>query len=534
MWEYVWLDGSFTIDRDHQYPACTEPQWRSQDWTLLCRQLWQSTQTVFEFLGCWWHGCETCKIERSPELQKRLEWTQEQRDYRIKMGYNVVEMWEHNWTKLCKDDPRLHEFVRQCTPSFYYKHRYHAVTEQQFLNAVCDKELFGFLEVDIIIPDELVDFFSEMPPLFCNTNVSFEDIGQTMQTFIEENNLSKKSRRLIVGGLRAEKTLRPSPYLKWPRDHGLTVTKLYQVVEFTPVKCFQKFMTQISGARRMGDQAKKTSNSSQSIIADTWKLIRNSAYGCLIMDKEKHENACYVPSLGKAQMKWMTQSFADVLRSLKTSMKSRWQKIPLWFLGSLLWQIELWILWNGYWQCIYGNHWGNIGGHCPSSKMTALCWISCCTLQWSDIQGRGWVSTQRLLWETPYIWQMHSWFVQTAIWRWLYGVALLQNIHAAKIWWRHQVQINGSEQKCSRELLHCQQACPDTGENASVINKGIKMQNNKIVTYQERRGLSYLYCKRIVQSDGIHTKPFDITLCLWKWRPLEVMDCHHPWSLTTV
>ena len=289
-------------------------------------------KTVFEFLGCWWHGCETCKIERSSELQKRLERTQEQRDYRIKMGYNVVEMWEHNWTKLYKDAPRLHEFVRQCTPSFYYKHRYHAVTEQQFLNAVCDEELFGFLEVDIIIPDELVDFFSEMPPLFCNTNVSFEDIGQTMQTFIEENNLSKKSRRLLVGGLRAEKTLLSSPYLKWLMDHGLTVTKLYQVVEFTPVKCFQKFMTQISGARCMGDQAKKTSNSSQSIIADTWKLIGNSAYGCLIMDKEKHGNACYVPSLGKAQMKWMTQSFADVLRSLKTTMKSNGKRFRYDFL----------------------------------------------------------------------------------------------------------------------------------------------------------------------------------------------------------
>ena len=37
-----------------------------------------------------------------------------------------------------------------------------------------------------------------------------------------------------------------------------------------------------------------------------------------------------------------------------------------------------------------------------------------------------------------------------------------------------------------------------------------------------------------MQSDGIHTKPLDITLCPWKSRPLEVVDCHHPWWLTTV
>ena len=30
---------------------------------------------------------------------------------------------------------------------------------------------------------------------------------------------------------------------------------------------------------------------------------------------------------------------------------------------------------------------------------------------------------------------------------------------------------------------------------------------------QERRGFSYLYCKRKVLDDGIHTVPLDITLC---------------------
>ena len=37
----------------------------------------------------------------------------------------------------------------------------------------------------------------------------------------------------------------------------------------------------------------------------------------------------------------------------------------------------------------------------------------------------------------------------------------VQNIHAAKIWWRHRVQFKGSEQKCFREPLNNLQACPE-------------------------------------------------------------------------
>ena len=48
----------------------------------------------------------------------------------------------------------------------------------------------------------------------------------------------------------------------------------------------------------------------------------------------------------------------------------------------------------------------------------------------------------------------------------------------------------------------------------NVTNMGIKLKCNTLFTYeQEKCGFSYLYCKRRVLDDGIHTTPLDITLC---------------------
>lgn len=61
------------------------------------------------------------------------------------------------------------------------------------------------------------------------------------------------------------------------------VTHVYQWVEYEPDACFQKFVTDISNSRREGDK-----NPDTAIIAHTMKLLGNSSYGSVIMNKEKH------------------------------------------------------------------------------------------------------------------------------------------------------------------------------------------------------------------------------------------------------
>jgi hypothetical protein len=51
----------------------------------------------------------------------------------------------------------------------------------------------------------------------------------------------------------------------------MKVTKIYQVVEYRKMACFQQFVHDVSDARRAGDASPELA-----IIADTMKLIGNS------------------------------------------------------------------------------------------------------------------------------------------------------------------------------------------------------------------------------------------------------------------
>ncbi|XP_072022325.1 uncharacterized protein [Amphiura filiformis] len=124
-----------------------------------------------------------------------------------------------------------------------------------------------------------------MSPIFKNTEISRNDIGSFMQSYAEEYDIMSTPRRSLIGSMFGEKMLFATPLLKWYLAHGLQITRVYEVIEYTPVACFSQFVDAVSDARRMGD-----SDPSKSIIADTMKLMGNSSYGKTITNKYRHRN----------------------------------------------------------------------------------------------------------------------------------------------------------------------------------------------------------------------------------------------------
>ena len=98
--------------------------------------------------------------------------------------------------------------------------------------------------------------------------------------------------------MRAHKMCIATPLLKWYLQHGLVVSHIYQVIEYSPMACFRQFMDEVSDARRAGD-----ADPDMAILADTKKLEGNSGYGSMIMDKAKHTDIMYVKGHGEAQLK---------------------------------------------------------------------------------------------------------------------------------------------------------------------------------------------------------------------------------------
>ena len=75
-------------------------------------------------------------------------------------------------------------------------------------------------------------------------------------------------RRMLVGSFHGDKILLATALLRWYLEHGLEVTRVYHVVEYTPSLCFRWFSDVMSTARREGDV-----HSHKAIIADTMKLL---------------------------------------------------------------------------------------------------------------------------------------------------------------------------------------------------------------------------------------------------------------------
>ena len=241
------------------------------------------TRTAYQFHGCFWHGCPKCHTdpeETNPKNNKTMATlladTKKHTTY-LRRHVKVVEMWECDW-KRERDPP----------PRQKWK-----MTQQQIIAAVVDGTLFGMVECDVRVPEHLQDHFAEMQPIFKNTTVTRDDIGPFMRQYAEEHDIMSTPRRMLVGSFHGIKLLLATPLLRWYLAHGLVVDHVYQVVEYERKPCFRNFGESVSTARRNGDV-----DPDKSIIADTMKLLGNSAYGKTVTNVDKHRDVRYCTEVG--------------------------------------------------------------------------------------------------------------------------------------------------------------------------------------------------------------------------------------------
>ena len=186
-------------------------------------------------------------------------------------------MWECQWKRESKALPR---------PKWN-------MTQSEILADVVNGTLFGMVECDVHVPPDLRAHFAEMQPIYKNTMVTRDDIGPFMRQYAEENDIMSAPRRMLVGSFHGIKLLLATPLLRWYLAHGLVVDRVYQIVEYSPNPCFQRFGESVSAARRAGD-----ADPDKSIIADTMKLLGNSAYGKTVTNIDRHRNVKYCTEVG--------------------------------------------------------------------------------------------------------------------------------------------------------------------------------------------------------------------------------------------
>jgi len=91
--------------------------------------------------------------------------------------------------------------------------------------------------VDIEVPEELHEKFSEMSPFFVVDEISEvpEYIEYQEETVREEDKNSRK----LLGVMKAKRILLYTPLLERYIEHGLEVTAYHELIEYTPGRPFE-------------------------------------------------------------------------------------------------------------------------------------------------------------------------------------------------------------------------------------------------------------------------------------------------------
>ena len=77
--------------------------------------------TIYEFHGCFHHGCPSCYPVRHEKHQRLedltfyevFERTKNRTETIKSKGFTVVEMWECQWRKMKKEKPEIEEFIKR-------------------------------------------------------------------------------------------------------------------------------------------------------------------------------------------------------------------------------------------------------------------------------------------------------------------------------------------------------------------------------------------------------------------------------------
>ena len=181
-------------------------------------------------------------------------------------------MWECQWKKLKSENKDIKLFLQKSNLTqrsvFGYKKD---LSQQEILDKVKTGRFFGLVQCSLHTPDHLKEKFSDLPPIFKNTEISIDDIGPHMREYCLENNLLGQKRRALISSYFGEDILLASPLLQWYLEQGLEVTDIKQIIEYKPKCCFESFGDDVTTARRAGDL-----NTDSSILADSYKLLGNS------------------------------------------------------------------------------------------------------------------------------------------------------------------------------------------------------------------------------------------------------------------
>lgn len=128
-----------------------------------------------------------------------------------------------------------------------------------------------------------------------------------MQDHIKSSNIKYRDRKLLVSDSQAREILLSTKLIQWYLKHGLRITKIHEVIEYVAKQPFTEFVKEITEKRKEGSR-----NPNKAVLAQTYKLIGNSSYGSMLMNKLKFEKTTIVAGEQNARERINSPNFIQL------------------------------------------------------------------------------------------------------------------------------------------------------------------------------------------------------------------------------
>ena len=431
---------------------------------------------------------------------------------------------------------RIESDTRRFTDAEFPRRSSRRMPQHHILAAVIDGTLFGMVECDVCVPEELQDHFAEMQPIFKNTTVTRDNIGPFMRQYAEEHDIMSTPRRMLVGSYRGEKLLLSTQLLRWYLAHGLIVDHVYQVVEYEPNSCSRRFGESVYAARRAG-----YTDPDKAIIADTMKLLGNSGYGNTVTNVDRHRHVKNCTEVGTSALinnKRFRQLDVVADDAYEIELNKQVVKFTLPFhIGFFVYQYAKLRMLQFYYDFIDRYVERPLFQYCEMDTDSAYIalvgetiddlitsehrehyfrhiseWLpaECCNEHEDEyvqarMAGRVWMATESCC-------IAHKAYVKRTR-----GLIKVEMRGDGFVCLCSKTYCFGATDKCSTKGLSKRQNAIDKEAFLAVLNNrhsssgtncGFMVHNSSMMTYvQERAALTYFYGKRIVMAVGITTAP---------------------------
>ncbi len=243
----------------------------------------EDNNTVYEFHGCFWHG-HSCGTNYDEEKWNRtLEREQAIRD----AGYNLVSITSCEWIQ----NPESKQLYPEPPPTPSQISEDEIQTKMnEILDDIKNDKVFGFAKVDIHVHEDDIPKFSEFPPIFKNTEITIDDIGEHMQEYCESIGRKTGVKRSLISSMKGKEMIILTPLLKWYLDNGLVVTRLHYFISYNGKECFNWFTKEVTNDRRAADLG----GADLIMKGELSKLMGNSSYGYTLMNKTNHTQTSFI------------------------------------------------------------------------------------------------------------------------------------------------------------------------------------------------------------------------------------------------